>query len=93
MILLTEFAAFIVSGNALDPYLPFLSPDFCYTCIPYGAVFFKYGVHQRFVEVIDIGPLLVGLTTELRALLFTPAVGHGQHKRDVTTTVRQLDLV
>ncbi len=26
-------------------------------------------------------------------LLFAPAVGHGQYKRDVTTAVRQLDLV
>ncbi|CCF09272.1 hypothetical protein PANA5342_1879 [Pantoea ananatis LMG 5342] len=45
------------------------------------------------MQVIDIGPLLVGLAAELRTLLFAPAVGHGQYKRDVTTAVRQLDLV
>lgn len=45
------------------------------------------------MQVIDIGPLLVGLAAELRTLLFAPAVGHGQYKRDVTAAVRQLDLV
>lgn len=45
------------------------------------------------MQVIDIGPLLVGLSAEQRTLFFAPAVGHGQHKRDVTTVVRQLDLV
>lgn len=45
------------------------------------------------MQVIDIGPLLVGLTAEQRTLFFAPAVGHGQHKRDVATAVRQLYLV